>query len=37
VGNDVGSVIEAVDVLSPWLLGVGSGFLSVHDSGIAVV
>jgi hypothetical protein len=32
VGNDVGSVVEAVGVLSPRLLGAGSGFLSIHGN-----
>jgi hypothetical protein len=32
VGGDVSSVAEAVDVLSPRLLGADSGFLSVHGS-----
>jgi hypothetical protein len=36
VGDDVGSIIEAVSVLSPWLLGDGSGFLLVHGCGKAV-
>jgi hypothetical protein len=36
VGDDVGSVIEAVGVLSPRLLVNVSGFLLVHGCGKAV-